>query len=189
MRWTVVTLVTLAAGIATLGLAWTYPWAVALAAGLLGGMWILLALWRPASATHVLPMLLCVGACTTLAVGDATRLLGLAGLPLALFAWDATVVLRAASRFSPSVPRSAALRYGIAVGAIGGGAVAVAVGGSLLPVQMTFPVALGLSVLLLGLAIALLWLARRPPTPASPDDHGDSRADAPKGTSAPHDSP
>ncbi|MGD9675835.1 MAG: hypothetical protein AB7V19_04025 [Candidatus Bipolaricaulia bacterium] len=188
MRWMILALAALASGLATLGLALSHSQAAALAAGVLGGVWILLALWRPGSMLHVLPMLLCVGACTALAAGDATRLLGVAGLPLALFAWDATVVLRTASRFSPSVPRSAVLRYGITVGAVGGGAVAVAVGASILPVRMAFSVALGLSVLLLGLAVALLGLARRSSISESPDDQGSGKADAPEGESAPRDS-
>jgi len=187
MKRVVVVLAAVASGLAVGGAALTHPWTVVLPAGLGSGLWVLLALWRPTSRIHVLPMLLCVGGCAVLAAADGTRLFGLVGLPLALFAWDATVVLRGMSRFSAFVPQSAVLRYATAVAGIGGAAVAAAVGSRALPVALTFPVALGFSVLLLALAIALLATARRPATASSRGE--EQEADAPEGTSAHHRSP
>lgn len=161
MRLTVLVLATLAAGLAVAGAALAYPWTFTLPAGLMAGLWIALAVWRPSSRLHVLPMLLCVGTCAALAAGGEARILGIVGLPLALFAWDASFTGRTMSRFAAAVPRFVVLRYAVAVAAISGAAVAVAVGGNLLPLRLTFPVALGVSVGLLGLAIAVLWTARR----------------------------
>jgi len=187
MRWVVVTLAALASGLVVGGAALAHLPAVVLPTGIGAALWVLLALWRPASRIHVLPMLLCVGGCVVLAAADATRPFGLVGLPLALFAWDATVVLRSMSRFSAFVPRSAVLRYTAAVTGIGGAAVAAAVGSRALPVALTFPVALGFSVLLLALAITLLAAARRP---AAASSRGEKQeADVPEGTSAHHRSP
>jgi hypothetical protein len=184
MRWVTVILAAVASSLAVGGAALTHPWTVVLPAGLGAGLWVLLALRRPTSRIHVLPMLLCVGGCAVLAAADATRLCGLVGLPLALFAWDATVVLRGMSRFSAFVPPSAVLRYAAAVAGIGAAAVAAAVGGRALPVALTFPAALGFSVLLLALAIALLATTRRP---AAASSRGEKQeADAPEGTSAHH---
>jgi hypothetical protein len=184
MRWVIVILATVASSLAVGGAALTHPWTVVLPAGLGAGLWVLLALRRPTSPLHILPMLLSVGGCAVLAAADATRLFGLVGVPLALFAWDATVVFRGMSRFSAAVPRTAVLRYAATVTGIGGAAVAAAVGGGALPITLTFPVALGLSVLVLVLAIALLAMARRP---AAVPPRGDKReADAPEGASAHH---
>ncbi|GEM_PF-1356661 len=161
MRLTVLVLAGLSAGFAVAGAALVYPWTFALAAGLTAGLWIALAAWRPFCRLHVLPMLLCVGTCSALAVGVEARTFGLVGLPLALFAWDASVTGRTMSRFAAVVPRPVVLRYASAIAAISGASVAAAAGGNLLPLRLSFPIALGVSVGLLGLTIAVLWTARR----------------------------
>ncbi|MDD5263309.1 MAG: hypothetical protein PHU43_00515 [Candidatus Bipolaricaulis sp.] len=161
MRIVVLVLVVLSAGLAVAGAALVYPWTFALAAGLTGGLWIALAAWRPSSRLHVLPMLLCVGTCSALAISAEARIFGLLSLPLALFAWDASVTGRTMSRFAAVVPSPVILRYVAAIAAIGGASVVVAVGGNLLPLRLSFPIALGVSIGLLGLTIAVLWTARR----------------------------
>ncbi|MCX6094854.1 MAG: hypothetical protein NTY63_08565 [Candidatus Bipolaricaulota bacterium] len=161
MRLAVLVLVTLSAGLAVAGAALVAPWTFALPAGLIAGLWITLAAWRPSSRLHVIPMLLCVGTCAFLTVGVESRILGLVGLPLALFAWDASFTRRTMSRFAKVVQPHVVLRYAAAMAGICGAAVGVAVGGNILQLRLTFPVALGASIGLLGLTIAVLWAARR----------------------------
>ncbi len=183
MSLTVVILAALSAGLAVAGAARVFPWTFSLPAGLIAGLWVALAVWRPSSRLHVLPMLFCVGTCAALAAaGDGAHLFGLVSLPLALFAWDASLTRRVMTRFTASVPRSVVLRYAIAVAGISAAATAAAVGANLLPLHLTFPVSLGLAILLLGLAIGVLWIARRspavPPNEKGKKEGGDAPEDA-----------
>ena len=187
MRLAVLVLVAASTGLAVAGAAVALPWTFSLPAGLVAGLWIGLAVWRPSSRLHVLPALLCVGTSAALTLGAEARILGLAALPLALFAWDATYTLRSMSRFAARVRLAAVLRYAAAVSAISAATIAVAVGGNLLPLRLSFPIALGVSTVLLGLSIGVLLVARRSSTVAPLDEEvGKEEGDAaPEGDASP----